>query len=155
MEFYCDGSRISYKNDSIIGWGCCNEYGFFSGGSLLGGTNVNAEMFAIESCLKKLATYNFTYMLGVKDVVIVTDSKTSIQIIHGYVKNQEEFDLKMLNYKLADSIVRLIKKLVERGMTVVFKHVDGHEKNIGNNFADYIATEKSRQLKEKLEAYKV
>ena len=156
MKFYTDGSRIGFHSgNSIIGWGAVCEHGVLCTGSQFGGSNINAEIFAIRDLLIYLNRYlnnkrikNVNNDFKNMDVIdIETDSLTSIQIINGYMKDPEAYDLtKSANYITADSIVKTIKKLESIGKEVKFTHVKGHDKNIGNNFADYVATQESMKL---------
>lgn len=54
MKFYTDGSRINGKEGFIIGWSAVCESGVLSSDSQIGGSNINAEIFAIRDLLKYL-----------------------------------------------------------------------------------------------------
>lgn len=153
MKFYTDGSRIGlHKGEPILGWASVCDLGVVSTGSQVGGSNINAEMFAIKSLLEKLYKYKRKLIEFSGTIEIVTDSLTSIQIITGYQKNPNAYKLEeSINYQTAKEIVNYINLLkVKLNKNTVFTHVNGHEKNIGNNFADYVATQESEKLSLKL-----
>lgn len=53
---------------------------------------------------------------------IETDSLTSIQIINGYMRDSNAYDLeKSVNYVAADTISKTIIKLEENNSTISFK----------------------------------
>ena len=52
MKFYTDGSRINGKEGFIIGWSAVCELRVLSSSSQIGGSNINAEIFAIRDLLK-------------------------------------------------------------------------------------------------------
>jgi hypothetical protein len=54
MKFYTDGSRINGKEGFIIGWSAVCELGVLASSSQIGGSNINAEIFAIRDLLKYL-----------------------------------------------------------------------------------------------------
>ena len=58
MKFYTDGSRIGlHTGNPIIGWGAVCQYGVLCNGSQFGGSNINAEIFAIRDLLLYLYRY--------------------------------------------------------------------------------------------------
>ena len=180
MRFYTDGSRIKagkfvsmddyYAGIGVIlGWGA----GYLDYNQVwhkivqsnrLGGSNINAEMFAIRDLLQRLANNpeKLSKIMEVnadrkdRTIQIVTDSKTSIQIIEiclkltdeEYYEGKEFQDLKM-NEQTALNIKEAIKRLEMIGYSVTFKHVRGHGKDPnmdpidieGNQCADDTATE--------------
>ena len=159
MKFYTDGSRINGKEGFIIGWSAVCESGVLSSGSQIGGSNINAEIFAIRDLLKYLTNKRVKILDNETEVEIVTDSLTSIQIINGYLKDPLSFNLsESINYVTADKISDYIKELNERNIEVKFKHVRGHGKDSsmekedvwGNLFADYVATYESQKLRDSL-----
>ncbi len=74
MDFYTDGSRIGHVGNFVIGWGAICEYGVLATGSQVGGSNINAEIFAIRDLLKYLRNKNVKILDGEKEAEIVTDS---------------------------------------------------------------------------------
>lgn len=157
-KIYTDGSAVGGRgSDLFIGWAAV-----YDGGVLVErngrGTNVNAEMYAIMDVLQNLINYRMKMLHqwkneGDLEITIVTDSKTSIQIITGYLKDPLSYDLKeSKNYMAADKISNAIQWLDKNlGMSVKFQHVKGHERTLGNNFADYVAQSQSNALKEEWE----
>lgn len=129
MKFYTDGSRIGlHTGNPIIGWGAVCQYGVLCTGSQFGGSNINAEIFAIRDLLLFLYRYvnnnriknNMFKNLDIID--IETDSLTSIQIINGYMKDSSAYDLeKSVNYVAADTISKTIIKLEENTSAINFK----------------------------------
>ena len=103
MKFYTDGSRIGlHTGNPIIGWGAVCQYGVLCTGSQFGGSNINAEIFAIRDLLLYLYRYvnnnriknSKNNMFKNLDIIdIETDSLTSIQIINGYMKDSSAYDL--------------------------------------------------------------
>lgn len=151
MKFYTDGSRIGlHKNEPFIGWAAVCDSGVVCVGSQIGGSNINAEIFAIRDLLDNLTKRKKKLIESETLIQIETDSLTSIQIISGCLKNPDAYDVnESANYKSAHSIVKNIKILEEMGKKVEFIHVRGHQKNLGNNFADYVATQQSSMLQMK------
>ena len=158
MRFYTDGSRVGKLNDGpgfVIGWAGVCDTGVIAAGSRVGGSNINAEIFAIRDTLRNLLAYRRKMLENAKKeednkIEIVTDSKTSIQIITGMTNAPNEYNLdESENYKTADEIIKLIIKLKDLGFDVSFEHIRGHRDNIGNVFADYVATTESNKLLEK------
>lgn len=149
MKFYTDGSRIKLKNgESVIGWGAVCDAGVVCFGSSEGGSNVNAEIFAIRDLLRYLLRYKRKLIEFENSIDIETDSLTSIQIINGFLKNPDGYDVnESLNYAAAESIANSIRRFEEIGKSVNLIHVKGHKRNLGNNFADYVATQQSSELK--------
>lgn len=153
MDFYTDGSRIKNKNgDFVIGWGAVCKYGTLAYGNQDHGSNINAEMFAIRDLLKYLTNPNVRLLDNESTIQIITDSKTSIQIIQGYLRAPEAYDItESDNYAAAKIICERIKKLNDRGLEVNFKLIRGHGKDetmsdidiLGNAFADHVATQQS------------
>lgn len=83
MIFYTDGSRIGLnKPDSqvYIGWGAVCDSGVVCTGSQIGGSNINAEIFAIRDLLNKLITFKRKLVENEEVISIQTDSLTFIQI---------------------------------------------------------------------------
>lgn len=152
MKFYTDGSRIGlHKDNPIIGWGAVSDIGVICTGAQVGGSNINAEIFAIRDLLDRLLKYKRRLIENESIIEIETDSLTSIQIISGCLKYPESYDPnESENYKAAHLIVKNINKLKEQNKKVEFIHVRGHEKNLGNNFADYVATQESLMLQKTL-----
>lgn len=74
MKFYTDGSRIGHVGNFVIGWGAVCEHGVLVVGSRVGGSNINAEIFAIRDLLKYLSNKNVKILDGEKEAEIVTDS---------------------------------------------------------------------------------
>lgn len=151
MKFYTDGSRIGLqKGDVYLGWGAVCDAGVVCTGSQIGGSNINAEIFAIRDLLEKLTKWKRKLVENETIIEIETDSLTSIQIITGCLKNPNDYDVnESVNYESAHYIVNNIGKLKEIGKDVKFIHVRGHQKNLGNNFADYVATQESMLLQMK------
>lgn len=150
MKIYADGSCIGLqKGDPYIGWGSVCNLGVIACGSQKGGTNVNAEMFAIESCLKTLYAYKYRLLKDENEIEIITDSKVSLQILEGMKKNPDLYDLnESVNYLSAHKILKFIKDIKEKfNVDVKFTHIRGHRDSLGNNFADYVATTESMKLK--------
>lgn len=108
-------------------------------------------MMAIADLLKRLVSYRQKLIEAESVICVVTDSLTSIQIINGYMKDKSEFDMNMENYQLADQIVKSILKLNSMGKNVEFEHKKGHGMSLGNNFADYVATNQAENLQKTLE----
>lgn len=155
MRFYTDGSRIGKVGNFVIGWSAVCELGELVKGSQIGGSNINAEIFAIRDLLKYLTNKRVRLLDKETEVEIVTDSLTSIQIISGYLKDPSSYNLlESVNYVAADAISKYIKEIEDRGIRVNFKHVRGHGKDPsmdkediwGNLFADYVATQESEKL---------
>mgnify|MGYP000329328132 FL=1 len=132
MKFYTDGSRIGlHTGNPIIGWGAVCQYGVLCTGSQFGGSNINAEIFAIRDL--QLYLYRYVNNNRIKnsknnmfknlDIIdIETDSLTSIQIINGYMKDSSAYDLeKSVNYVAADTISKTIIKLEENNSAISFK----------------------------------
>lgn len=163
MKFYCDGSRIGLnENRPTIGWAAVYMHGPIASGAQVGGSNINAEMYAIRDGLKNLRSYRRALLKQIVEsgdvVEVVTDSLTSLQIIQGYLKGPESYDLdESLNYRLADEIARYVHELDSLGVTVQWKHVRGHGRDesmttedvIGNAFADHVATQEAQRLFDK------
>ena len=160
MKIYCDGSRVGKSDEYFIGWAAVCNMGVVSFGSKVGGSNINAEMFAIHDCLKNITTYRSVWMKQWAEsgevLEIVTDSLTSLQIINGFLKAPQEYDLdESLNYQIAERIVKMLDKLQQNGIEWELKHVRGHgrdpnmsqEDQIGNAFADHVATTQAENLK--------
>lgn len=163
MDYYTDGSRIKapeatddeYKAGIgvIIGWGSHTEGKLITSHAHFGGSNINAEMFAVRDTLEALNEDLF--LPEDNKIQIVTDSITSIQIVNIVNKMSEEeykeghktSELKM-NEQSALRIKKAQKELEEKGYEVTYKHIRGHgkdplmsEKDIeGNRLADQIAT---------------
>lgn len=157
MKFYTDGSCIGLsKGNPIIGWGAVCNQGVVCKGSKVGGTNVNAEMFAIENCLHTLFAYKRKLIENEDVVEILTDSKVSLQIINGMMTHPNDYDLsESINYVSANKIIKLINNLkTKMNKSVEFTHIYGHKESLGNNFADYVATQESMILQEKQEREK-
>ena len=167
MKIYCDGSRVGLNGEgkiegAVIGWSGVAENGaLIAKGARQGGSNVNAEMLAIRDTLTNFIAYRRAWvnqMLQEEDVelVVVTDSKTSIQITEGYLKAPQTYDLnESENYRIADQISKKVKQLSDLGLTVKFKHMRGHGRGevpaepldlLGNAFADYVADQASNEL---------
>ena len=155
MEFWTDGSRVGSVNNFFIGWSAVCETGVLVAKSKVGGSNINAEIFAIRDLLLNLKAYRRKMVEeivnGDKTVLITTDSKTSIQIIKGFQRAPHEYNVnESENYLAAQSIVGSMKLFeVEFGVNVKFNHIRGHENNLGNVFADYVATQQSNALMER------
>ena len=156
MKFYTDGSRIGKVNDFYIGWSAVCEKGVILEKSQKGGSNINAEIFAIRDLLLYLSNKNVKILGDEKKIDIITDSKTSIQIINGFLRAPYEFDLtESQNYLSADTISKCIDELKKRGIEVNFIHVRGHGKDPfmskediwGNLMADYVAATASEKCK--------
>lgn len=154
MEVYCDGSRIGLQRGSpVIGWaGVCNQ-GVIVSKSREGGSNVNAEMFAIRDTLQSLIAYRYRMLQtcveeGDTVLKIVTDSKVSLQILNGMMKDPGAFDLNdSENYRAAHEAIGYMDKIKSKfGMDVQFEHVRGHQGHLGNSFADYVAVQASNSL---------
>lgn len=156
MNFYTDGSRInmSSKSGHFIGWAAVCDYGLVCSAAQVGGSNINAEIFAIRDLLVKITSYKKKLVENETEIKIITDSLTSIQIINGYLRDASDYDLsESVNYEAADEIVRRIKALENLGKNVEFVHIKGHADNLGNSFADYAATQESMLLKIKTEGF--
>lgn len=157
MKFWTDGSRIDgTDDDKIIGWSAVCNTGVLVSKSRKGGSNINAEIFAIRDLLLNLYSYRRKMISEIREcdgkIEVVTDSKTSIQIIQGYQRFPYEYDVnESENYMAAHDIVNSINNLKNFGVAVEFVHVNGHEDNLGNVFADYVATSESRRLLESLQ----
>lgn len=132
MKFYTDGSRIGlHTGNPIIGWGAVCQYGVLCTGSQFGGSNTNAEIFAIRDLLLYLYRYvnnnriknSKNNMFKNLDIIdIETDSLTSIQIINGYMRDSNAYVLeKSVNYVAADTISKTIIKLEENNSAISFK----------------------------------
>ena len=160
MKFYCDGSRVQCDGDYAIGWAAVCGAGRVVSDGRFGGSNINAEMLAIKSLLENLCKYRGVWVRNWAEsgesVEVVTDSLTSLQIINGYLKAPQEYDLfESENYRIADEIAQYLKKLRERGVLVQWKHIRGHGRDetmtaddvLGNAFADYVATQESERVK--------
>ena len=131
----------------MIGWAAVCKFGVVVARSQDGGTNVNAEMFAIRDLLNNLYSYRRKWLENDPVVEVVTDSKTAIQIITGYMSYPDEYNVKASkNYEAAATIVSTIFAMKKMGVDVKFTHVRGHQENIGNNFADYAAQNESNRL---------
>lgn len=151
MIIYTDGSALKNGSaDSCIGWAAVCNRGVICSGARHGGTNVNAEMKAIEHCLSTLKSYKRKLLEGEDEIEIITDSKISIQIIQGMMRNPDDYDLKAsLNYESAFNIIKTIEFFeTEMNKTVKFTHIRGHRDSLGNNFADYVATACGNRLYE-------
>lgn len=174
MKYYTDGSRIKapgatkeeYQEATgvIIGWAAVSNGYPIVANYHFGGSNINAEMFAIRDLVEILA--EGVSLPEDRVIEIVTDSKTSIQITNvvmklsyeEYTEGKEEHELKM-NEQSALRIRRAINKLQHNGFEVKFKHVRGHGKDPsmlqedieGNALADKIATNKSEYLYNEIE----
>lgn len=155
VKFWTDGSRVtSTGNDNAIGWAAVCNYGVIVAKGRRGGSNVNAEMFAIRDLLQNLHSYRRKMLNDIlseegKDacIEVITDSKTSLQIIEGFRKYPEEFDVnESENYAAASSIVKLEKSLEKLGLSVRYVHIHGHQDNLGNSFADYVADMESQRM---------
>lgn len=130
MKFYTDGSRIGKVDCFFIGWAAVCERGVLATGFQQGGSNINAEIFAIRDLLKYLTNKNVRILANENEVEIVTDSKTSIQIITGYLKDSSSFDLSESdNYVAADAISKYIKELEKREIHVKFRQSNGFRLN--------------------------
>ena len=162
MKFWTDGSRVGGPNqDNVIGWSAVCESCVVVAKAKKGGSNINAEIFAIRDLLLNLSAYRRKMVSqiaeGDKRIDIVTDSKTSIQIIHGYQRAPHEFDVnESENYRAAQAIVESIDSFMENfGIEVAFEHIRGHQGNLGNVFADYVATSESGRLLESIQEGRV
>lgn len=158
MEVYCDGSRIGLQSGKpVIGWaGVCNQ-GVIVSKSREGGSNVNAEMFAIRDTLQSLIAYRYRMLEscvenGDRIIKIVTDSKVSIQILNGMSVDPKSYDLnESENYRAAYEALGYVEKIKSKfGMDVQLEHIHGHQGHLGNVFADYVAVQASNSLAEKL-----
>lgn len=155
MDFWTDGSRIGKPGNYIIGWSAVNNSKVLVSKSRLGGSNINAEIFAIRDLLISLKQYNWRIIDKIQKendkINIITDSKTSIQIINGYKNYPEEYDVnESENYLAAKEIVKMIEHFNNIGIMVELQHIRGHSDNIGNTFADYVATQESQRLMEEV-----
>ena len=138
---------------SVIGWAAVCDTGVLIAKSKAGGSNINAEIFAIRDLLTNIINYRKSMLKNAGDCVleIITDSKTSLQIIAGMQKDPGSYDLSLSeNYVAAANIVSSINTLKNFGFDVTFTHIHGHRDEIGNVFADYVATTESNKLLEKL-----
>lgn len=148
MKFYTDGSMIGLQKGSpVIGWAAVCNFGLVTCGNRKGGTNTNSEMLAIKDCLLSLKNEK-SYLIEKENIIeIVTDSRVSIQIIDSFLKNPDIFDINTNeNYMIASHIIYYIKYFKEKGKKVVFTKVQGHNNNLGNHFADYVANTMSEKL---------
>ena len=104
-------------------------------------------MLAIQTTLKRLLRYNYKFLQDYEKIVINTDSLTSIQIINNVSRKYPHIENNM-NNGYAKYIIETIENLEkEKNIKVEYNHVKGHSNNLGNVFADYVATEKSLQGK--------
>lgn len=143
MDFYTDGSKIT-KPYPAIGWGAVCDSGVVVANGCLGGTNINAEIFAIRDLLNSLLKYKHRLVEDDATISIITDSLTSIQIINGCLVAPNEYnESESVNYKAAHKICDAINAFKQKGKEVKFIHIRGHRDNLGNNFADYVATQQS------------
>lgn len=167
MIFYCDGSRLKLnETTNIIGWGSCCDGGLIFTSARVEGTNINAEMLAIRDLLKNLLQYRRRMLENDIEIMIVTDSLTSIQIISGFLSYPEEYDLtESENYVIANEISNSISAFGLIDKKVTFTHIRGHGKEtknfegseeelkkytLGNAFADFIATSSAENLRMRL-----
>ena len=122
MKFYTDGSRIGlHKGNPLLGWGAVCDSGVVASGSQIGGSNINAEMLAIKGLLEKLYKYKRKLIENHDTIEIVTDSLTSIQIISGYLKTPESYNIReSFNYELAYEISKYIQNLKTLNKNVIF-----------------------------------
>ena len=156
MKFWTDGSRVGKVGNFVIGWAAVCNSKVLVAKSRVGGSNINAEIFAIRDLLKNLKSYNRRLVEQIKEendnIEIITDSKTSIQIIEGYMNYPNEYNVnESENYLAAKEICELIDYFNSIGIQVNFKHIRGHQNNLGNTFADYVATTQSKILLNNLE----
>ncbi|XP_065583652.1 uncharacterized protein LOC136042613 [Artemia franciscana] len=90
---------------------------------------LSAELFAIHKALETMAILN----LSSKNVLILTDSNSAIQLI------------RKINYEAADSDLKLIRDDLQRlnkcGIFVCFQYIPGHKGLIHNVTADRLANE--------------
>lgn len=145
MDFYTDGSRIGLNSGNpCIGWSAICNYKVIVAKHRVGGSNINAEIFAIRDLLKSLTSYNKTLILDEECINIYTDSKTSLQIID-IAKDNKSMDNE--NYDAAYSILEYIEKIENMGKSLSFHHIRGHQGILGNTFADYVATSEAEKAK--------
>lgn len=149
LHVYTDGSRIKNKNgDFVIGWGACTKFGVLTKGNREYGSNVNAEMLAISTAVFDLSHYNYAFLNNIDEVIISSDSNTSLQIIGICTRAKalgDAIDDDSENYKLAREILRDVERLESKGIKVKYEKVLGHSDELGNSFADYIATSEAEK----------
>lgn len=168
MKFYTDGSRVGKVDNFFIGWSAVCKNGVIINDSRKGGSNINAEIFAIRDLLSYISNKLNNKRIKIENIIddgsnnitIVTDSKTSIQIIQGFLKDSNSYNVnESENYLAASKIKEYIETLKNFGISVDFKHIRGHGKDpsmdevdiLGNSFADHIATKMSEELKSRYE----
>lgn len=182
MKIYTDGSYLKYEKDGAlfecIAWTAILDPNWIpkifknprNVSNILvleckcGGTNINAEMLAIMDLFKYLSQNNVAIMNYCKEnderIEIVTDSKTSIQIINLAMNSAIENYESSENYAYASRILQCIERIKELyGIEITienFKHVRGHGQDSntlpdeiwGNYFADALAQTKCSALRE-------
>ena len=139
IHVYTDGS--AFRGTSKAGYGVLIHYpdgssGEFSGACGEHASNYDAEIAAIETALDYVKTFFHTFPIRKTSIVIFTDSLSALQGLESDPTVKEEFrHILKHTHEIRDTY----------GVEIIMQWIPGHSNIPGNDVADRLAKEGSRQ----------